>query len=160
MRLMWSPVPAPRFPVLAALVMFLVCLIAALGEELGWSGYVTDPMQERWHALRASILLGLVWALWHIVPLMQAHRSPAWIAWQCLCLTAERALFVWLYNNTGKSVFATAVSHATANVSWLLFPINGSFYDPRVTGLIIAFAAAIVTVVWGPRTLARFNRVN
>jgi membrane protease YdiL (CAAX protease family) len=160
MRLMGSQLPTPQFPVLATLAMFLVSFIAALGEELGWSGYVTDPMQDRWNALRASILLGLVWALWHIVPLVQAHRPPTWIGWQCLCLVAERVLFVWLYNNTGKSVFATAVFHATANLSWQLFPINGSFYDPRITGLIITFAAAIVTVVWEPRTLARFDGVN
>jgi hypothetical protein len=38
---------------------------------------------------------------------------------------------------------------------WQLFPNQGSHYDPRITGLITAFAAVIVTVVWGPRTLAR-----
>jgi hypothetical protein len=157
MRLMGSPLPTPQFPVLAPLVMFLAFFIGALGEELGWSGYVTDPMQDRWNALRASILLGLVWATWHIVPFVLVHRSPAWIAWQCLYTVATRVLFVWLYNNTGKSVFAAALFHTIGNVSIFLFPNYGSYYDPRVTGLIITFAAAIVTVVWGPRTLARYR---
>ncbi len=74
MRLMGLPLPTPQFPVLAAPVMFLAFFVAALGEELGWSGYAIDPMQGRWNALQASILLGLVWATWHIVPLVQAHR--------------------------------------------------------------------------------------
>jgi membrane protease YdiL (CAAX protease family) len=154
MRLVRVPLPAPQFPVLAALTMFLASFVAALGEELGWSGYAIDPMQDRWNALQASILLGLVWATWHIVPLVQAHRSPAWIAWWFLSTVAQRVLIVWLYNNTGKSVFATALFHAISNVSTLLFP---EYYDPRITGLITAFAAVIVTVVWGPRTLARYR---
>ena len=152
MRLMELPLPAPRFPVLAALAMLLAFFVAALGEELGWSGYVIDPMQARRNALEASILLGVVWAAWHWVPLMQAHRSPAWIAWWSLYTVALRVLIVWLYNNPGKSVFATSLFHAFTNVSGVTY---SNYYDPRITGLIVAFAAAIVTVVWGPRTLAR-----
>jgi membrane protease YdiL (CAAX protease family) len=157
MRLMGLPLPSPQFPVLAALVMFLGFFIAALGEEVGWTRYAIDPMQDRWNALQTSVLLGLVWAAWHIVPLVQAHRSPAWIAWQCLFLVASRVLIVWIYNNTGKSVFAVILYHDMINVSIFLFPDYGSHYDPRITCPIIVFAAAIVTVVWGPRTLARYR---
>jgi membrane protease YdiL (CAAX protease family) len=158
MRLLRLPLPVPKFPGVAALVMFLAFFIAALGEEVGWSGYAIDPLQNRWDALQASILLGLVWAAWHIVPFAQAGRSPTWIAWQCLNLVASRVLLVWLYNNTGKSVFAAALCHAMVNVSWQLFPNYGSHYDPRITGLITAFAAVIVTVMWGPRRLTRNRR--
>ena len=158
MRLMGSPLLVPQFPVLVALGMLVAFFIAALGEELGWSGYAIDPMQDRWDALQASILLGLVWAVWHIVPLVQAHRSPAWIAWWSLGTVAARIIMVWLYNNTGKSVFGVALFHAISNVCWQLFPIHGSYFDPRLNGLIMALVAAIVTVVWGHRTLARYSR--
>ena len=157
MRLMGVPVPTPQLTVLAALVMLLAFFVAGLGEELGWSGYVIDPMQERWGALQASIVLGLAWAAWHFLPLMQAYRSPTWIAWWSLSTVAARVILVWLYNNTGKSVFATAVCHAMANVSVFMFPIYGSYYDPRIAALITTFAAVLVAVVWGPRTLARYR---
>ena len=157
MRWMGAPVPAPQFPALAPLVMFLAFFFTSLGEELGWMGYAIDPMQERLGAFRASILLGSAWAAWHIIPVVQAGRTPAWIAWQCLFWVASRVLFVWLYNNTGKSVFAAAVYHAMLNVTWQLFPVNGSFYDPRITGLIVAFVAVIVTFLWGPKTLAQYR---
>jgi len=68
-------------------------------------------MQDRWNALETGILLGLVWAVWHWLPLMQAHRSPAWIAWWSLYTVALRVLIVWLYNNTGRSVFAAILYH-------------------------------------------------
>ena len=156
-RLLQLPLPTPQFSVLSALVMFFVFFIAALGEEVGWTGYATDPMQNQWNAVQAGLLLGFVWATWHIVPFVQADRSPIWIAWQCFVLVASRILLVWLYNNTGKSVFAVALCHAMINVSWQLFPNHGSHYDPRITGLITAFVAVTVIIIWGPRMLTQYR---
>lgn len=157
MRLMGSPIPAPQFPLWTPVLMFVAFFIYALGEELGWMGYAVDPMQDRSNALQAGILLGVAWAAWHLVPVVQVGRSLEWIAWQCLFWLATRVLFVWLYNNTGKSVFAAAVFHSLLNVCSFLFPVNGSFYDPRITGLIVTGVAVIVIVLWGPKTLARFR---
>jgi uncharacterized protein len=155
MRLRGEPLPRPGVSLSEALVLLLTFFVGALAEELGWSGYLIDPLQDRWDALRASLLLGLVWALWHLVPLMQADRAPAWIAWWCVSTVALRILCTWLYNNTGKSVFAVTLFHAMSNLSWQLFPNHGSHFDPRLTGLIMAFTAAAVAAVWGPRTLVR-----
>ena len=158
MRWLDMPVPAPQVSVLPTLWMFGAFFVGALGEELGWSGYVTDPLQARWNALQTGVLLGVVGVLWHLVPLLIVHRSPSWIAWWCLYAVAWRILVVWLYNNTGKSVFAVALFHATLNLSWMLFPIEGSHFDMRLGGLLMMFTAAIVTLLWGPATLARFKR--
>ena len=58
--------------------------IAALGEEVGWTGYALDPPQEKFGSILAAIILGLVWAVWHVLPLAQAHRAPYFIAWWTL----------------------------------------------------------------------------
>ncbi|MBV8316852.1 MAG: CPBP family intramembrane metalloprotease [Planctomycetaceae bacterium] len=154
MRLMGMPILGPQFSPLAALAMFLAFCLTALGEELGWSGYVIDPLQERWNAQKASILVGIVWAIWHFVPLMQGHRSTTWIAWWSLYTVALRVLIVWLYNNTGRSVLAATLFHAFSNISSVTY---SSYYDARITGLIVAFLAAIVILVWGPRALVRMK---
>ncbi len=156
LRLTGTPVPAPQIAVVPTLILCVVFFVGALGEELGWSGYAIDPMQDRWGALKASLVLGAVWAVWHYVALVQAHRPVAWIAWWSLGTVAARVIIVWLYNNTGKSVFAAALFHTTQNVIWQLFPVNGSYFDPRVSGAILALVALII-VVWGPRTLARYR---
>lgn len=44
--------------------------------------------------------------------------------------------------------------HASCNTAWQLFPNSGSHYDPGVVAPIVAAMAAIVTAIWGPRTLA------
>ena len=153
MRLLDMPLPAPHLSWTAAVVLFVLFFVGALGEESGWSGYLIDPLQERLGAALAGIVLGLVWVGWHIVPLLQVGRAPDWIAWWCLGSVSLRVLHTWLYNNTGKSVFGAIVFHATSNVSWQMFPNSGSHYDPRINGLIVSAIAVLVTVRWGARTL-------
>ncbi len=155
-----APLPAVRFPVLAAVAQFAGYLVAAEFEELGWSGYALDPLQARRSALRAGLLLGVVWAGFHYLPLVQHGRSAGWIAWWSLNTVALRVLFTWLYNNTGHSVFAAALFHATGNLAqlgpFLDFGPGGYPYQAqRASALLMAAAAAVVTVAWGPRTLAR-----
>ena len=147
--------PTPQFSVLKTLILFAVFIIPALCEELGWSGYAIDPLQDRFGALRASILVGAVWASWHFIPLLEVHRSWVFIAWWSLGTVASRIIIVWLYNNTGRSVFVAAIFHAMMNLTWQLFPVKGSFFDPRVTGLITLGVALVVVIVWGRRTLVR-----
>lgn len=153
MRLLGMPLPAPQLSLMTALVLFLLFFASAVGEESGWSGYLIDPLQQRSGALLASIFLGLVWAAWHLVPLLQVGRAPGWIAWWSLGTVSLRVLHTWLYNNTGKSVFGAILFHAMNNVSWQLFPNSGSHYDPRINGLIVSAIAVLVTFTWGARTL-------
>jgi membrane protease YdiL (CAAX protease family) len=155
LRLIGTPVPVPEIPILATLALCVVFLIGALGEELGWSGYAIDPMQSRLGALGASLLLGALWAAFHFVALAQAHRSVEWIAWWSLGTVSARVIMVLLYNQTGKSVFGAALFHAASNVCWQTFPIHGSFFDPRVTGLITGVVAVVATRVWRPPPLDR-----
>ncbi len=157
LRLEGVPVPAPKFSPWTALALLAVFFISALGEELGWSGYAIDPLQDRFGALWASLIIGVIWAVWHFVPLLEAQRSLSWIAWWSLGTVSARVIIVWLYNNTGRSVFVAAVFHAMINLTWQLFPVNGSFYDPRLSGLIAALAVVVVVIGWGRRTLTRQN---
>jgi len=142
---------APQPVSIAALcVMFVVFFGSAVAEELGWSGYATQPLQARWGTLRASLVLGLIWAVWHFVPLLQMGRSAQWIAWWSVYTVASRVLIVWIYNGAGRSVFAAALYHAISNVGSVTF---ASCYDPRITGIIIAIAALVV-LVNSPRTVS------
>jgi uncharacterized protein len=156
--LLGLPLPdEPYFPFLLIPLLFVLFFILAIGEEVGWTGYATDPLQDRWSALTTGIILGLVTALWHFVPLIQMGRTPIWIAWWSLGSISIRILTVWLYNNTGRSLFAGIVFHGMNNLSFALFPNYGSHWDPAVAGVITAIVAVIVAFLWGSRTLARYR---
>lgn len=155
MRLTGVQIPSPQFSFATPFILFAVFFIAAIGEELGWSGYAIDPLQDRFGALGGALILGVVWAVWHFIPLLSVERSIEWIAWWLFGTLALRVIITWLYNNTGRSVFIAVIFHAMFNVTWQLFPINGSYYDPRVTTLIMAVVAVFVVIIWGPGTMVR-----
>ena len=144
MRGMRISIPSPQISVSLAVGLSVVFLVAALFEELGWSGYALDPLQTRFGVIQAGVLLGLVWATWHCLALIQAHRSAGWIGWWALWTVSARVVMTELYNRFGRSVFAMALFHAASNVSWQLFPVRGSHFDPRVTGLITAAMAIVI----------------
>lgn len=138
-----GPIPGPAPLTLGLIPMAAFFFIGALGEEIGWSGYATEPLQQYGGTLLAGLMLGSVWAAWHILPLLQAHRSVGWIAWWSLNTISLRMIMTWLFIHFGKSVFVAAAFHAMINLSWQLFPVNGSFYDPQVFGL-IALSGVII----------------
>ena len=72
-----------------------------------------------------------------------------WITWWTLATVSLRVIMVWLYLHGGASVFAVALFHATSNLSWQLFPVHGSRYDPRIFGLVtLAFAIVMLGTDW------------
>lgn len=141
LRLSGIAVPAPSTGLLRPLALSAAFFVGALAEEVGWSGYAIDPIQRRIGASPAAILLGLMWAAYHYGTLVQAHRPLAWMLWWALGTVAIRVIIVWLYNNTGRSVLAASLFHMTVNVTWQLFPIAGSYYDPRISSLILTAVA-------------------
>lgn len=55
MRALDMPLQPPNINVLSALALFGAFFAAALGEELGWTGYALEPMQARWSALEVGL---------------------------------------------------------------------------------------------------------
>src|SRR5262249_7274041 len=131
--------------------------VAATGEELGWQAYGVAAIKGRYNALQTSLIIGLIWSVWHIIPYLQTHRTPSWVIWQCLHTVLARVLIVWLSNNAGASVFIAVVFHMMINVSEFMFPNYGSYYDSCIAALIMAVLVVLVVLLWGPKTLSHFR---
>jgi membrane protease YdiL (CAAX protease family) len=157
------PVPSPHFS-LITLLGYGTVFFLTYGEELGLTGYLIDPLQQRRGALASGLLLGLIWAGYHIPGfVISGYYSFQWIFWHALYTVAGRVLFVWIYNNAGRSLFSMALLHGTFGLFWILFPQTGNLqkapavYDPRLAAVIAIACAAAVTFLWGSETLARFR---
>jgi len=135
---------------IAVIPMFISFFIAALLEEIGWTGYVTDPLLHKYGIIRTGLLIGFIWVIFHVVVLIQASRSFEWICWWTIGAFTLRILMVWLYTNSGKSVFAATLFHAMINLSWQLFPINGSFYDPKTFSLVTLVLGVLLIKCYKP----------
>jgi len=157
MRRAGLPLPEPQVPWLMTPLFLAGFFIAGIGEELGWMGYAFDPMQRRWGALGASLLLGLFWAVYHLIPDLQNGQPAGWILWHRLGTVAFRVLIAWVYTNTGRSVFTAVLFHAVNNLCWALFPNYGSHYNPFVNFLLTLPALGFVLLGWDWRTLTRYR---
>ena len=153
LRFIGVSLPTPQIAASEVGFAFVAFFIGAIGEELGWQGYAYPTLRKKHNALVAAIFLGLFWAFWHLIPYIQLGQDTNWIFWQCLCAVALRIIIVWLYENTNQIVFIAVLFHTMINVSWVLFPITGSYYQPFVTFLILALAAGVVVFFYGSKTL-------
>ena len=75
LHLTGGALPLPHIALGEALVFFLAFFIGAIGEELGWQGYAYPGLRTRRRALGAALVLGVIWALWHVIPFVQLGRS-------------------------------------------------------------------------------------
>ena len=148
------PSPATGHVWMAAANFLLIFLVGGpLGEEFGWRGYALPALQTRWGWRVASLLLGAVWAIWHL-PLfysagtVQSHLPMGLYA---LSAVASSVLFAWLFNRNQGSVVPALVLHTAVNAWSLIIPVmvlpDGSNLRPFqiVVGILVLTAVALLS---------------
>jgi membrane protease YdiL (CAAX protease family) len=122
---------------------------AGLLEEVGWMGYAFPRMYSPSHWLRASVVLGLLWSVWHlpVVDFLGAaspHRSywlPFFFAFT-LAMTAMRVVIAWIYVHT-RSLLLSQLMHISSTGSLVVFSA------PQITpGQEAAWYAIYGAVLW------------
>jgi len=163
--LMGGPSLSLGMPLLGAAIFLAFSIFpgSALGEEIGWRGYALPRLQAGRSALSASLILGPIWALWHL-PLWLTGapgRTTTLYAAFVVSVIALSVILTWVYNSTGGSLLMVVLLHATFNL-----PITLAIDDlgSRATvpvllyfGLVVV-AAIVVVIVAGPEHLSRKHR--
>ena len=110
----WSGTPWIPLSFVAILV-----LGGPLGEEPGWRGFALPRLLGRMNALAASLVLGILWVVWHL-PLFWLEGSsqaggsiPLFAGAVC----AFSFLFTWAYLKTGSNLFAAVLFHSGINTA-------------------------------------------
>jgi uncharacterized protein len=142
--------PALWWMIPAILAVVLV-VGGPIGEEFGWRGYALPRLQRLMGPVPASLLLGLVWGLWHlprmIDPTAVQHQVPWWIFLGQVLVTS--VFHTWLLNST-TSVVPVLALHASFNTSVGLLPVIPATVGssaPAVISLGIATIAAAALVI-------------
>ena len=129
-----------------------------LQEEAGWRGTSTPAMQEKIGALGASLVTGLFWGLWHL-PLFYMPREEIYYnqpIWGLIGSTVLLSVLIsWVYNNTGRSLFAVMLMHTTYNWSNFLFTGLSTDTGGLAYFMLLAGTAAAVVSIFGGKTLVR-----
>lgn len=152
----------------ANLLLFVIpfFLVDALtnGEEIGWRGYALPRLQARHSALTSALLIGVVWAFWHL-PKFLSHWDTVTFAWYIVDTTAKSVLFAWLYNNTKGSLLLTTLCHAALNTAGVFLPTattvtnanSGAFI---ITVLLDVLVMIVIVIIAGPERLSRTESVQ
>jgi len=155
MRATGRPLPDPEYALLSGLTLVALFVVSATAEEMGWSAYALEPLAKRYGWLAAALLIGVVWAAFHIVPDLQGGHDLQWIVAHRTSATALRVVIVAAFLGTGGLVPAAIAVHAMDNISWTALPVQGSSYDPWVTAPLMIVAAAgtwfVVSRTWRDR---------
>src|SRR5215203_2240598 len=115
----------PRALAEVAAVFVLQLVLFQLAEEIGFTGFLQHHWRDRYHPLKLTLYVALMWALWHMTDhfavegwgLEQLISAPLVFAIELVSLFFARALFVWFYNRTGCSVLLVAIFHASFDAS-------------------------------------------
>jgi membrane protease YdiL (CAAX protease family) len=137
------------FPLVLLVTLFLK---GPLTEEVAWRGFALPRLLDRLPPAAASVLLGVVWASWHLPLLVSdpsAQRPPLQFA---VSTVAMSVLFTWLYLRTRGSVLLAALMHAMFNsLAPFVFPLfRGADYG-RLWWLYAGalWAAALAALLFG-----------
>ena len=134
-------------------VLDFVLVVLVLGEELGWRGYALPKLLERFSPLVASLILGVLWGLWHL-PTFYIAGTPQFgqpIIAFLIMTTAYSILLSWVFLHTRGSVLIATLFHGAINVSQGFF-LAGTDPAVRYWWLALAYgtAALVLAVVLGP----------
>jgi membrane protease YdiL (CAAX protease family) len=142
------------------LFAFMIFPGSAVGEELGWRGFVLPRMQVRHSALKASLLIGILWGPWHLplwLTASEGHPISLYVPF-VVAVVASSVFYTWLYNNTGGSLLIVVLYHAASNlpITVLITPLGSRMAQPFLiyVALTVVAAAAIV-IATGAQHLSR-----
>lgn len=128
-------------PLLLAILALLV-----IGEEVGWRGFALPRLQMRFGDLGASLILGVLWAAWHLantrIPGLEYYGS-GFLAF-LLYVIAMTVLFTWIANHTRGSVLLAWLFHAAINVTGSAFFLGDSVRQWWLSAVIYGIVALVV----------------
>ena len=154
-KLLYGVVPVEEIiydPSSLVVLLLMITLTGALGEELGWRGFALPWLQSRMSALSASILLGIIWVLWH-APLWFAglgFEENPFLAYAITGISFT-VLVTWACNNSGGSLLIASLFHLTLNISVNIIHSKALY----VHAFLFLIFAIIVVVVYGEARLSK-----
>lgn len=122
-------------------------------EELGWRGYILDFLEQRLGAWLGNLVLGMIWALWHLPLFFISGTGQSFMPFTgfILLMIGYSYFFAWVRQSSGKRTLAGLVTHGWANAFVPLFPtimmVEGATQPRFWIWVCLTFVIGLVTMV-------------
>lgn len=149
----WTAAPMLLLP----LLLLILTLSDGLGEEPAWRGFALPRVLERHGTVRAGLIVGVFWALWHLPLLWTPGTQDTQLPWWLLIVDvpAKSIVFAWVFRRTDGSVLIAAILHGATNL-FTVSPSVATAHD--LTLPVLATAAKWVLVGVAGAVVAGRNR--
>ena len=132
------------------LIFFTQAIYGGLSEEPGWRGFALPRLQGRFSPLTSSIILGVLWAVWHAPARFGGIEAKTLedtlIEWVLILFVT--VIMTWFYNRTEGSILVTALFHASMNTA--------SRFLQGTLGAIILLIASMIFLVFIDKMWKKF----
>lgn len=144
-------------PPLGLIALPLWVFTFGLGEEVGWRGFALPRLQQRHNALTATLILGVLWTLWHLPQFFYLFDPGIAVGW-VMGLMCGAIVFTWLFNSSGGSLLLVILWHGCFNFISASDAGNGIL--AAIVSTLVMVWAVIVCLVFKPKNLSRTERVT
>lgn len=152
--------------VLEFLPLLLSNFVVNVWEEVGWRGYALPTLQKKYSALASSLIIGVVWAVWHWPHFTVKNSAMAANYHNFLYFFAFMLFFsvsyTWVYNSAKGNLFAPSLYHASTNAANIVLFVElgiSSQVFPFYF-LVVAILALVIILAFKPDSLSREGRVT
>ena len=164
--------PAPGF-VIIYLVVYIAGFILGgpLGEEPGWRGFALPRWQQRSGPLVGTLILGVLWGLWHFPLFLLPGYNGAGTGFVgigipfvefVIGITALAVTFTWVFSNTRGSLLLVMLLHASFNTAFNVFLLRlfPSFarHSPVFQSLYIVLVVVALLIILATRGRLSYQR--
>jgi membrane protease YdiL (CAAX protease family) len=152
-------------------LLILLTIFAGMGEEFGWRGFALPRLQARYGALVSSLIVGVIWAVWHI-PLsftqgtiqyrwqQEVGLIPAILGYSVFVI-AWSIQYAWVFNNARGSVLFAAVQHGAVNAWNGYIDVYRGHFGGVVAYMVVSWVVSIIIVlIAGATNLSRTKERN
>lgn len=142
-----------------------IALLAGVMEEFGWRGFMLPRLLRQGSALRAALIVGVVWALWHAPINYMGLSKYGWDAVPILLVLAilpiaQTIPMVWIHNSAKSSMLMMVLTHISITGGFIIFALPNATAAAELKGNVItagtlALAAIAVVAAVGAQRLTR-----
>jgi len=140
-----------------AIATLVMSLLSNTWEEVGWRGFALPRLQKNYNALVSTLVVGLLWALWHL-PLFFWTGNPMsnypFLAW-FIGTVAISFVYTSLYNSTKGSLLVVTLFHVLGNT----FGVIISGVSITALAIVYCIVAVLLVAFFGKEDLTSCERV-
>ena len=134
-------------------MIILTMVLAPIMEEIGWHGYGVDSLRAYARMLKATLVFGILWSIWHaplvLVPGSYQHQlagmaNPLYLINFFVSVIPAAIIANWLYYKNRRSVAGAVLVHSMLNAAAVL--LNAGQVAKCIATLLYAIVAAAIIV--------------